>query len=143
MKLIVFGKEHDIAQELEIIVAPTHPFGMKATIVYGDGAPEGWINEVRRNLTEVHYMYNSEFLDDIDKLRAERGTDRPYTQDERIEKLKVAFESDIHYTGMTQHIDYIESVVVEYETELVKEFTDYDERADELDQASMEPGLAM
>lgn len=137
MKLIVFGKEHDIAQELEIIVAPTHPFGMKATITYGEGAPKGWTNEVRRNLTEVHHLYNKEMEEKINMAYAcIQGKDRD-------SQLKIAFESDIHYTGMTQHIDYIESVVVEYEIELSDEFTNYAERADELDQASHETASGM
>ena len=67
MKLIVFGKEEDPSEEMEITVNQDCKFGMKATITYGEGAPKGWTNEVRRNLTEVHHLYNKEMEEKIIK----------------------------------------------------------------------------
>jgi len=137
MKIIAFGKEHDPAQELEILVVPTNPFGLKATITLSDEAPQGWRNEVRRNLTEVHYWF--------DKSRELVGNGCNQT----------AFESDIHGTGGTMDNKYIKTIVVEYDTELrdgVYEYESADsdpiwdtiaERRDEEDQASHETASGM
>jgi len=119
MKLIVFGKEEDSSKELEIMVAPTHPFGLKATIILSDEAPEGWRrDEVRRNLTEVHYWF--------DKSRNTTGNGCNQT----------AFESDIHGCGGTMDNKYIKQITVEYDTELaegVYETNRYDEEPDHTD----------
>ena len=98
MKLIVFGEEHDPAEELEVTVNQDCEFGMKATITLSDEAPEGWVqDEVRRNLTEVHYWY--------DKSREFRENES-------------AFESDIHGCGGTMKNKYISKIVVEYDDKL-------------------------
>ena len=121
MKLIVFGKEEDPSEEMEITVNQDCKFGLKATITLSDEAPEGWCDEVRRNLTEVHYWYDQ---------------NRKYGENES------AFESDIHGCGGTMKNKYISMIVVEYDTALAPGVYEYN-RYDELEQAAHETGSGM
>ena len=108
MKLIVFGEELDSSQEHEIIRHTQ--FGMKVTIEYGDEAPEGWCDEVRRNITEVHHLYDKTRLASID-----------VSDEFRRKEASTAFESDIHQQGGTQRVHYLSKVIVEHDTELAED----------------------
>lgn len=98
IKLIYLGKELNINQEHNILSKNKH--GFKVTVVYSlnsaVGAYQGKkLVEVRHNCTQVHFGYT------------EGGFIKPLT--------KVAFESDIFYTGSNRKIKDLESIVIELE----------------------------
>ena len=74
-------------------------FGMRVDITFKKDSPFKEITEDYRNVTEIHYCYPS-----------------------HMEKKRVAFESDIHGTGVTQPISYIKEFETILETEKAKRF---------------------
>lgn len=90
--------------------------GMKVTIFYaktsalyhGSGYIKGCIpGTILRNVTEIHYDYNH-------NLR-EQGL-------KTFQDVSIAFESDIHQTGMTYYIKDIAEFKTELETEKSEDF---------------------
>jgi hypothetical protein len=75
-------------------------FGMKVTIYFNAACPFSEKVMVLRNVTEVHYAYS-------------RGV---------LPRDKVAFESNIHGTGRTDRLEWIEEFEVYPETEKAEAF---------------------
>ena len=90
MRLLYFNEKLDLTIEHEIIYdIDDNPYGFNVIVTYKDSY---YSPEIYNNVTEIHYLYNNE--------------------------PRIAFESDIHHTGLTRYInDYnlnsiIESVVI-------------------------------
>ena len=79
--------------------------GMKATVVFTPIACERYELEPQtyRNVTEIHWNY-------------------PRGIDSEQDSGRVAFESDIHGTGITWAIDWIKELNVFPETEIAEAF---------------------
>lgn len=92
MRLIFLGKELDATKEQELI--SEEEFGYKVTVKYNDG------EDIFYNCTEVHHLYN-------------------YTERSR---LSIAFESDIHGTGVIRKTIDIESVNIEIANKIFDNF---------------------
>jgi len=95
MNFIVNNIEQDVNKELEIFSKTE--FGMTACIIFKDGT-----SEIRNNLTEVHYMFQSPTI-------AQFGH-------------SCAFESDIHGTGGTIDLRNLIAIVVYPATEKAKNY---------------------
>lgn len=80
-------------------------FGMMVKIVFAPDSPFGHSVQILRNVTEVHYNYN---------------VNMPAVQ--KITGPMVAFESDLHKTGVTHRLLNIREFEVFQETELADEF---------------------
>ena len=75
--------------------------GMKVKIKFSDESPYMDIKkEILRNITEIHFNYNQKHP-------------QCYTPG-----IKIAFESDIHHTGVTYNFEYIQEFETELETEI-------------------------
>ena len=83
---------------------------MKVEIKFKKGSPFKGKIDYYRNVTEIHYNF-------IDVKSFEEDTTTKQIDMRSKIGNRVAFESDIHRTGITQPIDYIE----EFETKLEKE----------------------
>jgi len=83
-RLIIFGQEFDVNDEIEIKV--DSEFGMNCIILYNDDRRA----ETAHNCTEFHHLY--------DKSNG-------------FARMSSAFESDIHGTGMTKRIEDIKMIV--------------------------------
>lgn len=95
--LTILGKEHNPNTEIEVF--NENEFGFKVTVQF---TPESWYPEktlVLNNVTEVHNLYSS--------LRDNKS---------------IAFESDLHGTGMTKEHKDILSVTVEHSDKLEEEY---------------------
>lgn len=105
-QLIIFGKEHPIDTEIEIL--DESEFGMRAEIHYNIDAFVG-INkiEIRNNLTEFHHLYNRN--ENYIILKEEDNS---------------AFESDIHGTGGTKKVKYIDKIIITKAEKLYDEYYD-------------------
>jgi len=117
MKLIIFGKEVDSTIEHEIEC--NTKFGLKATIKYNKDIVPTYKDKVRRNLTEFHHLYNKE---SVEKCWIECYGDINHIENLRSVKheLSSAFESDIHGSGGTQKVIYINEISIEYDTSLAE-----------------------
>lgn len=86
-------------------------YGIRVRIKFKEDCPYKGAMEEYRNVTEIHYNYC-----DGKKFGAKRKKGDFYIGH------KVAFESDIHRTGITQPIDYIEEFETELEEKKEKDF---------------------
>jgi hypothetical protein len=121
-QLIIFGKEHPIDTEIEIL--DDSEFGMRAEIHYDikecmkymieNGVSEADIDlycdrinkiEIRNNITEFHHLYNRN--DDYNILKEEDNS---------------AFESNIHGTGGTKKVKYIDKIIITKAEKLYDEY---------------------
>jgi hypothetical protein len=78
--------------------------GCKVTIKYNPSGIFGGLNHdtaILRNITEIHYNYNSYF---------------------HITDNRIAFESDLHHTGITYNLSDLLEFETELETELANKF---------------------
>jgi len=73
--------------------------GMDVSVSFKKSSPYGAVKETYHNVTEVHFNYRS-----------------------FSEEKRVAFESDIHGTGITQPVSFIETFVVEPATKISRGF---------------------
>tara|TARA_R110002126_G_scaffold271729_1_gene415620 strand:+ start:356 stop:688 length:333 start_codon:yes stop_codon:yes gene_type:complete len=101
MHLLINGVEHQWDKEIEIT---RDELGFDCTITFKADSPFGDTVQVRRNCTEFHHLYNKRQQDDLVKVIV--------TTDYVVE-YSSAFESDIHSTGGTHRVSYIESIVVD------------------------------
>jgi len=74
--------------------------GFKVKIKFSPEGIFGATTQINRNVTEIHYNYN----------------------DSSGIPIKVAFESDIHRTGLTYYMTDIKEFEATVETELAQEF---------------------
>lgn len=82
-------------------------YGMKVRILFKKNSKFKGKTERLRNVTEIHYNYNHRFIKDGAL---------------HILIRMVAFESDIHKTGVTYSIEEIEEFETKLETKKAKEF---------------------
>ena len=93
MRLLFLGKELDTEKEHELLADNLH--GFNVMVAY---KPDSWMPQhegkqvvvVMRNVTEVHHLYET-----------------------HINQKRIAFESNIHFTGCNRSCDDIESVTVD------------------------------
>ena len=122
-QLIIFGKEHDINTEIEII--DESEFGMRAEIhinieqyikdikdSYDSANIDLYLTrinkiEIRNNLTEFHHLFNRN--ENYIILKEEDDS---------------AFESDIHGTGGTKKLKYIDKIIITKAEKLYDEYYD-------------------
>jgi hypothetical protein len=83
--------------------------GMKVTINFKANSPYNGSKTVLRNVTEIHHNYNFE--------RAKNAPVNSFLKETRI-----AFESNIHYTGCTYFVEDIEEFSTSLETEKAESF---------------------
>ena len=86
--------------EIEILSQESE-FGFDVIVKYKQDSRYQGKEVVHHNATEVHWMYNKE----------DEGTFSYY-------QPGVAIESDIHSTGGTRELQYIEYILIEVATEL-------------------------
>lgn len=104
MELTYLNNELNVTKEHELF--SDNENGFKVTVTY---KKDSWISknefkevvEVFNNCTEVHYMYES-IVPRNDK--------------------RIAFESNIHRTGLTRSVDDIKSIVIENATSIEDDF---------------------
>lgn len=99
MRISKFGQKLDANCEHEIFA--TSPFGFNVYIKYTADSPFGGSERWYHNVTEVHWRFTDIF--------------NPTPSD------RVAIESDIHATGSTRAIEYIDELHI-YEA---KDITEY------------------
>lgn len=85
-----------IPSEKEVEILPNNEMGLIADVVYIDGKTSTF-----NNLTEIHWMYSSP-----------------------IDNKQVAFESNVHGTGLTINIERIKSLKIQIATEVKASFSD-------------------
>ena len=84
---------------------------MKVNIKFKKNSPFKGKSDEYRNVTEIHYNYAD------GKKFGEDRKEADFCGDHRV-----AFESEIHGTGITQVIGYIEEFETKLETEKAKSF---------------------
>lgn len=102
MKITSWGKELDPAKEHEIIFE--NEFGAKIQITFKKSYYGQHKNIVVNNCTEFHWRYN---------------------KNDFMERVKGAFESDIHGTGFNREVNDFESVVITKQESLADKFVTF------------------
>lgn len=108
-KLTVFGKNKDWNKELEIFHEDYDaPYGFNCKIIYIDSYRIK--EETRHNCTEFHHRFDIKFNDEIDpNMRKHSSWEQPM---DRELTDNSAFESDIHSTGGTKRLSYVQSIEI-------------------------------
>lgn len=91
------GQLLDPSKEHELF--PTNEFGFTVKVKYNDHCPYLGDTDILNNVTEVHVNYRS-----------------------FEPEARVAFESDVHRTGMTRALDYINEIDIVEATEFAPEY---------------------